>query len=81
MVEIQITSGYHLIANRIRRNNVNMSATLLLFRKAFFEVLGQRTNLMRVGDKIVSSFGQCDRMIDPLKQKTTDLILQLFDLE
>ena len=28
---------------------MNMSAALRLFRKAFFEVLGQRTNLMRVG--------------------------------
>ena len=60
IMEINIARVDHILAYRIGRDDVNMSLAFLLFGKAFLEIIGQRANLVCVGNKLTPALGECD---------------------
>ena len=75
IVKINVVRVYHILANRVGRDDVNMSLALILFCKAVLEIIGKRTNLVSIRNKLASSFGERDRMIDTLEQKAVNDLL------
>ena len=67
IVEINIARVYHILAHRIGRDDVNMSLARLFFCEAFLEIIGQRADLMCVGNKLTTALGECNGVVDTLK--------------
>ena len=66
-VKIDIVGVDHILADRIRGHDANMSGKLILFVGFFLELICERTNLMGVVYKIMTAIRQRDGMIDSFK--------------
>ena len=79
-MKIRIVSRDHFLADGIGRHDMQMTSQIF-FRERLFKILGQRTHLMCIGNKLMPLLGESDRMVDPFELKATKLILQLLYLK
>lgn len=57
----------HIPANGVGRYDMDMPFAFFLFGETFFEIIGQRANLVRVGNKLTAALGERDGVIYALK--------------
>ena len=81
VVEIYIIGIDHFFTYRIGRDDVDVTADILVAGEAFLEILGQRADLMGVGNELASLLGQSDGVVDALEKKASELILELLYLK
>ena len=65
-MKIRIVSRDHFLADGIGRHDMQMTSQIF-FRERLFKILGQRTHLMCIGNKLMPLLGECDRVVDTLK--------------
>ena len=81
VVEVLIVCRDHFLAHRVGRYDVDMTAAILVTGQAILEIVGERAHLMCVGYKLVSPLGKRDSVVDALKQKAPELVLELLYLK
>ena len=67
IMEINIARIDHILANRVGRNDMDMTSALFLFFQIFHKICGKRMHLMRIGNQFMSALGERNGMIDALK--------------